>query len=166
MLRTVTLLLLLVLAAHSLVAQTANTAVALSDNGNRSAVGPETRPAPSTAPAVAPPMAPAAATVYHVAEEMPAFAGGPAAFQKFLRDKLRYPEEALRKGVSGKVHVSFTVDEQGRILDPQVVRGLGAGLDEEALRLVRIMPWWTPGRIAGQPVRVAYTLPIVFRALE
>jgi protein TonB len=104
--------------------------------------------------------------VYTVAEEMPAFTGGAPAFQKFLQAKLKYPEEALRRNISGKVHISFVVDEEGRILDPQVVRGLGAGLDEEALRLIRIMPWWTPGRINGHPVRVAYTLPIVFRALE
>ncbi|GAB3841360.1 energy transducer TonB [Hymenobacter jeollabukensis] len=104
--------------------------------------------------------------IYHVAEVMPAFPGGAAAQLAFLRDKLKYPEEALRKGVAGKVLVQFVVDERGHLLDPQVVRGLGAGLDEEALRLVRIMPWWTPGLVGGQPVKVQVTLPIVFRALE
>ena len=108
----------------------------------------------------------AAPTVYHAADVMPAFPGGNEAFGKFLRDKMKYPDEALRRGASGKVIVQFVVDERGRILDPKVVKGLGFGLDEEALRLVRIMPWWTPGTVAGQPVRVAYTLPIVFRALE
>ncbi|RAK66149.1 hypothetical protein DLM85_15765 [Hymenobacter edaphi] len=108
----------------------------------------------------------AAPAVYHVAEVMPAFPGGAAAQLAFLRDKLKYPEEALRKRVAGKVLVQFVVDERGHLLDPQVVRGLGAGLDEEALRLVRIMPWWTPGLVGGQPVKVAVTLPIVFRALE
>jgi protein TonB len=136
-----------------LAAQTASTA-ALTDSGS-SLAGP-----------ASPAAAPVAPVLYHAAEEMPDFPGGPAAFQRFLRQKLRYPEQALRRNLSGKVHVSFVVDEQGHILDPKVVRGLGGGLDEEALRLVRIMPWWTPGRVGGQPVRVVYTLPIVFRALE
>jgi protein TonB len=103
--------------------------------------------------------------VYLAADEMPSFPGGALAFQKFLKAKIKYPEEALRRNLSGKVHVSFVVDEEGRILDAKVVRGLGGGLDEEALRLVRIMPWWTPGRVNGQPVRVAYTLPVGFKFL-
>ncbi|WP_227769741.1 energy transducer TonB [Hymenobacter sp. 15J16-1T3B] len=108
----------------------------------------------------------AAPAVYNVAEVMPGFPGGAGAQMAFLRDKLKYPEEALRKGVAGKVLVQFVVDERGHLIDPQVVRGLGAGLDEEALRLVRIMPWWTPGLVGGKAVKVLYTLPIVFRALE
>ena len=96
---------------------------------------------------------------------MPAFPGGDAAMLKFLRNKLNYPAEALDRSLSGKVHVAFVVDPEGHLHDPHVVRGLGAGLDEEALRLVRIMPWWTPGRTHGQPVWVSVTLPIVFRAL-
>lgn len=120
--------------------------------------------ADSGTPAAA--VAPAAQVVYQLADEMPGFPGGDAAFAKFLRAKINYPTTALNHGASGKVHVSFVVDEQGHILDPKVVKGLGFGLDEEALRLVRIMPWWNPGRIGGHPVKVAYTLPIVFRALE
>ncbi|RPD45042.1 energy transducer TonB [Hymenobacter sediminis] len=104
--------------------------------------------------------------VYHIAEVMPAFPGGAEAFQKFMRKELRYPDEALQRHVSGKVYVRFLVTEEGRIRDAEIVKGLGAGLDEEALRLVRIMPWWSPGQNAGQPVRVLYTMPIVFRALE
>ena len=147
MLRLVTLLLLLLMPGL-LAAQTAGPAtLTAADSGSAGPVA-------------------AAPVVYHAADEMPAFPGGAPAFQEFLRQKIRYPEDALRRNLSGKVHISFVVDEQGHILDPKVVRGLGGGLDEEALRLVRIMPWWTPGRVAGQPVRVAYTLPIVFRALE
>jgi periplasmic protein TonB len=117
----------------------------------------------ATGTAAAPPVAP---VVYHAADEMPAFPGGAEAFQKFLRKELKYPEEALRRGVSGRVFVRFVITHEGRIRDAEVVKGLGSGLDQEALRLVRIMPWWTPGRIGGQPVWVAYTLPIVFRALD
>ncbi|WP_400191648.1 energy transducer TonB [Hymenobacter sp. B81] len=117
--------------------------------------------ATEAAAAGAPPLAP----VYHTAEVMPQFPGGAGAFGKFLQQKLQYPAEALGRGVSGKVYVQFVVDERGHIIDPQVVKGLGYGLDQEALRLVRIMPWWTPGLIAGRPVKVSYTLPIIFRAL-
>jgi protein TonB len=103
--------------------------------------------------------------VYYTADEMPAYPGGTAAFLRFLQAKLQYPQEARLQNVKGKVYVRFVVDEQGRIRDAEVVRGLGAGLDQEALRLVRIMPWWTPGRISGKPVRVACTLPITFKIL-
>lgn len=108
---------------------------------------------------------PAAPTIYFTAEEMPAFPGGDAALVKFLSSKVQYPAAALDRSLSGKVHVTFTVDPAGHLHDPRVVRGLGSGLDEEALRLVRLMPWWTPGRVHGQPVWVSVTMPIVFRAL-
>ncbi|GAB2778575.1 protein TonB [Hymenobacter luteus] len=121
------------------------------------------KPGPNVQPDEAPAPTPA---VYHVAEVMPAFPGGAAAFQKFLHNEVHYPDEALQRHVSGKVYVRFLVTEEGRIRDAEVVKGLGAGLDEEALRLVRIMPWWSPGQNAGRPVRVLYTMPIVFRALE
>ena len=147
MLRVFALLPWLVLLAGPLLAQTASTAAL---------TAPEAGAAGTTLVPI----------VYNIADEMPTFPGGAPAFQRFLRDKIRYPEAALRKGLEGKVHVSFIIDEEGRILDAKVVKGLGAGLDEEALRLVRIMPWWTPGRVQGQPVRVAYTLPIQFRALK
>jgi protein TonB len=129
-----------------------------------SAAGPEANVADNSSAPVA--SESAGPVVYTMADKMPAFPGGPGAFLEFLHDKVHYPNEALLRHLSGKVLISFVVDERGHILDPKVVRGLGAGLDEEALRLIRIMPWWTPGRINGQPVRVAYTLPIVFRILE
>jgi protein TonB len=109
--------------------------------------------------------APAAPTVYFVADEMPQFPGGGAAMLKFVSSRLNYPAAALDRNVSGKVYVTFTVDPEGRLRDPHVVRGLGSGLDEEALRLVRLMPWWNPGKVQGQPVWVTLTLPITFRAL-
>lgn len=109
--------------------------------------------------------APAAPTVYFAAEEMPSYPGGNAAMLKFLGSRLVYPAAALDRNLSGKVHVQFTVDPEGRLHDPRVVHGLGSGLDEEALRLVRLMPWWNPGKIQGRPVWVSLTLPITFRAL-
>jgi protein TonB len=118
-----------------------------------------------TGPAATRPAAPA---VYLTAEVMPAFPGGDAALLKFMSSKLNYPAAALDHHISGKVHVTFIVDAEGRLRDPKVLRGLGYGLDDEALRLLRLlrlMPWWTPGQVAGQAVWVSITMPIVFRAL-
>ncbi|TGD82243.1 energy transducer TonB [Hymenobacter wooponensis] len=108
---------------------------------------------------------PSSPAAYYTAEIMPSFPGGEEAMRAFLRNKLQYPQEALNRRVGGKVFVSFLVTEEGRIRDAKIVKGLGAGLDEEALRLVRIMPWWNPGKNANQPVPVMYTLPIVFRGV-
>ena len=119
--------------------------------------------APSAAPAAAEPAV--AEQVYFTADVMPSFPGGEEAFQRFLRTATQYPARALQQGISGKVHVRFVVDEVGRIRDAEVLKGLGYGLDEEALRLVRTMPWWTPGTLQGRPVRVSYALAIGFRAL-
>lgn len=98
----------------------------------------------------------------NTAEEQPLFPGGVAAYRTYLQQNVHYPEEAKAKDLSGSVFVSFVVDEDGRILDAEVAKGVGSGLDEEAVRLVRLMPWWTPGRVAGQPVRVPVTLRIRF----
>ena len=145
---------LLALAVGPVRAQTASVvATPAADGGGRGAA-----PVPA-----APPVAPA--PIYFTADEMPVFPGGSAALLKFLSSRLNYPVAALDRRLSGKVFVTFTVDPEGRLRDPRVVRGLGSGLDEEALRLVRLMPWWLPGTIQGQPVWVTLTLPIVFRAL-
>lgn len=101
--------------------------------------------------------------VLFYADEMPAFPGGDAAFHQYLAQKIIYPAEARRRNLSGTVYMRFVVDEQGRITDAEVAKGCGNGFDEEALRLIRLMPWWTPGRQSGRPVRVARALPIIFR---
>ncbi|RPD49636.1 TonB family protein [Hymenobacter sediminis] len=100
--------------------------------------------------------------VLNHSEELPAFPGGDAAYSAFIRQNAVFPKEALARRISGTVYVSFVVDEQGRITDARVIKGCGGGLDEEALRLVRIMPWWTPGKEGGKPVRVARTIPVPF----
>jgi protein TonB len=105
----------------------------------------------------------AAPAVLTFADEMPVFPGGDAAMHQFLAKKIVYPVAATQQNLSGTVYVRFVVDEQGRIRDAEVAKGCGHGFDEEALRVVRLMPWWTPGRVAGQPVRVQRTLPIIFR---
>ena len=100
------------------------------------------------------------------AEVMPVFTGGDQAYYAYLRQNAHYPARALEQNLAGAVYVGFVVDEQGRICDAEVVKGCGHGFDEEALRLIRLMPWWQPGRVASRPVRVARTLRIVFKAQE
>lgn len=96
------------------------------------------------------------------AEEIASFPGNEKAYATYLRQNARYPEEAHKQGLAGDVFVSFVVDETGRILDAQVLKGCGNGFDEEALRLVRLMPWWNPGRVGGKAVRSGCTLRIRF----
>lgn len=149
MLRIVPFACVLLLVGGRAGAQTASLGDLAPTDGNQAA-----SPASATAP-----------TIYFAADELPTFPGGDAAMLKFLSSRLNYPAAALDRNLSGKVYLTFVVDPEGRLHDPHVVRGLGAGLDEEALRLVRLMPWWTPGKIHGQPVWVSVTMPIAFRAL-
>ncbi len=82
---------------------------------------------------------------------------------QFLADNLVYPQHAKDIGLEGKVYVTFIIDEFGNVTHPEVPRPIGGGLDEEALRVMKIMPRWKPGIFAGRPVKVAYQLPIVFK---
>ncbi|MEZ0610222.1 TonB family protein [Fibrella sp. WM1] len=103
--------------------------------------------------------------VFVSVEQEPQFPGGRAALTDFLQKQLRYPAEASRVNAQGKVFIGFTVNTDGSIVDAAVLKGLGFGTDEEALRVLRSMPRWKPGRQAGRAVRVRYVLPITF-ALE
>ena len=96
-------------------------------------------------------------------ETMPTFVGGEEALRKYLQHNLRYPPEALRNGIAGKVFVSFVVSATGAITDVEVVKGLGYGTDAEARRVISAMPAWTPGRQNHRAVAVRYALPITFR---
>lgn len=127
------------------------------------AVAPPTGPASSASATVVESVG--SATVLKFSEVLPSFPGGESAYYAFVRQTAHFPEEALKKGLSGMVYVSFVVDQQGRIIDAEVAKGCGNGFDEEALRVIRLMPWWTPGLMAGKPVRVARTMvvPFVFR---
>lgn len=98
-------------------------------------------------------------------EQQPEFPGGLSALTEFLRKNLRYPAEASQSGASGRVYVEFVVRADGSIDRAQVQKGIGFGCDEEALRVVRLMPKWKPGKQSGRAVPAKFTLPIVF-ALE
>jgi len=91
-------------------------------------------------------------------EQMPELIGGLAALQK----KINYPDRAARAGIEGRVTIQFIVTEEGNVEDPKVIRGIGGGADEEALRVVK-QAKFKPGRQRGKPVRVQYSLPILFR---
>ncbi len=93
-----------------------------------------------------------------VVEEMPELIGGLGELQQ----KIRYPEMARRAGIEGRVYIQFIVNEQGQVENPQVIRGIGGGADEEALRVVS-QAEFRPGMQRGRPVRVQYSLPIFFR---
>ena len=101
--------------------------------------------------------------VYQVVEQMPQFPGGPAAMMKFIADSLRYPSIACENRIEGRVVVQFVVDCEGNILNPLVVRSVDPLLDREAIRLVKSMPKWIPGRQNGKPVCVIYNVPIRFK---
>ncbi|MFW5973012.1 MAG: energy transducer TonB, partial [Bacteroidota bacterium] len=96
--------------------------------------------------------------IFVIVEDMPELIGGLASIQQ----RIRYPELARKAGVEGRVFVQFVVDEQGNVVDPVVTRGLGAGLDEEAIRAVS-QATFSPGKQRGQPVRVKMSLPITFK---
>jgi len=100
--------------------------------------------------------------IFTVVEEQPGYPGGDEARIKFLQENIKYPEEAKELGVQGKVFVTFVVEVDGSITDVRVLRGIGAGCDEEAVRVVKSMPRWVPGKQRGQPVRVQFNLPIKF----
>lgn len=93
----------------------------------------------------------------------PQFTGGEAAMHTYMARNLHYPEQAMRKHLAGKVYVRFVLSAAGKVTDASVVRGPGSGLNEEALRLVWLMPPWQPARQRGQTVRVVCTIPIEFQ---
>lgn len=109
-----------------------------------------------------PPPKPAPPKPFVVVEQMPAFPGGIESLYAYLKDHIRYPQVAMENGISGKVFVKFVVQSDGTVTDVHVVRGIGGGCDEEAVRVVRAMPKWEPGRQNKRAVPVEYTLPIHF----
>ncbi|MBD5419547.1 MAG: energy transducer TonB [Bacteroides sp.] len=99
-----------------------------------------------------------------VAVEQPAeFPGGAAAMMKWLSNNIRYPESAQQNGISGRVVVKFVVEKDGSIGSPSIVKGVDRDLDQEALRVVKRMPKWQPGKNNGQAVRSYFNLPVTFR---
>jgi TonB family protein len=121
------------------------------------AIGPGSGAPPSSAT-----LPPQQGIVYMVVEDMPEFVGGMDGLVKYLGENLLYPKEAAASKATGTVFVSFIVNADGSVSDAQVLKGIGNGCNEEALRVVQNMPNWLPGKQSGQPVAVRYSLPIRF----
>ena len=132
-------------------------------NAEEVIAAPEESAGPTKAEVVVEAPAPKDDEVFTVVEQQPEFQGGQAAMYAWLGKNIKYPAAAQRANISGKVFVSFTVNTDGSITDAQVLKGLGFGTDEEAIRVVKSMPRWKPGKQSGRSVRVKYNLPISFQ---
>lgn len=100
--------------------------------------------------------------IYEFVADMPYFEGGEEGLLRYISKRIKYPRQAVNEQVEGIVVVSFVVDRTGNVTDATILKGLGFGTDEEALRVINTMPAWTPGKQNGKPVAVRYTLPIRF----
>ena len=101
---------------------------------------------------------------FNALDVKPTFQGGDAnAFSIWVNSQLRYPENAKRNGIQGRVTLEFTIDTKGRVTDVKVLRGVHKLLDKEAVRVVSKSPRWTPGYVNQKPVRVTYTFPVIFQ---
>jgi protein TonB len=100
--------------------------------------------------------------VFTIVEEMPTFPGGEEELLKYLQKNIKYPPPARENGIMGVVYVTFVVDKDGKIKDSKVLRGIGGGCDEEALRVIKTMPQWKPGKQNGRAVQVQYNVPVRF----
>jgi len=101
--------------------------------------------------------------VFMVVEDSPEFPGGIEALLKYLKDNIKYPSICRENNIQGRVIVSFVVNKDGKIVDPEVVKGVNPQLDKEALRVIAGMPSWKPGKQRGKAVRVKYSVPVNFR---
>lgn len=101
--------------------------------------------------------------VFIIVEEMPLFPGGESAMKEWVASNLKYPAEAAKKKIEGRVWVAFVVGKTGKVENVRVARPVNKLLDAEAVRLVKSMPTWTPGKYKGREVRVSYTIPVVFK---
>ena len=101
--------------------------------------------------------------VFDVVEQMPEYPGGQAALFEYLSKNIKYPDDAAKKKVEGKVFVTFVVDTDGKITDVSLLRKVFPSLDAEAIRVISAMPNWIPGKQSGKVVKVKYTVPIMFR---
>ncbi len=101
--------------------------------------------------------------IFAVVEDQPQFPGGSEAMMKWIAANVKYPEAAQKENISGRVFVSFVIDKDGTILEPKILRSVHPALDQEALRVVKAMPKWIPGKMRGKSVKTTFSIPIVFR---
>ena len=101
--------------------------------------------------------------VFDVVEVMPQYPGGPIAMLKYLMENIKYPEQAMKEGIQGRVTVRFIVEKDGSISDVRPVLSVHPLLNKEAVRVVESMPKWSPGKHNGKPVRVRFNVPVMFK---
>ena len=101
-------------------------------------------------------------SVFNLVEKQPEFPGGEQALLDYIGSNVHYPKKARKKNIQGTVYISFIVEKDGKVSTVRVLRGIGGGCDEEAVRVVSSMPAWKPGYQRGKPVRVQFNLPIRF----
>ncbi len=99
----------------------------------------------------------------YITEEQAQPEDGMESFYSFLKKNLRYPAEALEKEVEGKVYIQFVIEKDGSLTDIKVAKGIGAGCDEEAIRVMKYSPKWNAGKQRGRPVRQRMVIPIIFK---
>ena len=101
--------------------------------------------------------------VFDIVEVMPQYPGGQIAMLKYFMENIKYPEQAMKKGIQGRVAVSFIVEKDGSISDVKPVLSVHPLLNKEAVRVVKSMPKWSPGKQNGKPVRVRFNVPVMFK---
>lgn len=123
-----------------------------------------------TGPVVSGPVGPVMAAeegdegeVFQVVEQMPEFPGGMDKLMEYLSKNIKYPSIAQENNIQGRVIVEFVVNKDGSIVEPKVMRSVDTSLDNEAMRVIKSMPKWNPGKQRGKAVRVRYTVPVLFR---
>ena len=102
-------------------------------------------------------------SIYQIVDQMPEFPGGTEALLKFVANNVKYPEKAKDEEISGRVFISFVIEKDGSVSNVELKRGIGGGCDDEAVRVVKAMPKWKPGKDKGKPVRVSYVMPFTFK---
>ena len=101
--------------------------------------------------------------VFDIVEVMPQYPGGQIAMLKYIMENIKYPEQAMKEGIQGRVAVSFIVEKDGSISDVKPILSVHPLLNKEAVRVVESMPKWTPGKQNGKPVRVRFNVPVMFK---
>jgi protein TonB len=101
--------------------------------------------------------------IFTVVETQPEYPGGQDSLTSFLSRNINYPAEAKAKGIEGRVYVTFVVEKDGNLSSFKILRDIGSGSGDEVVRVLKKMPKWSPGKQRGKPVRVQFTLPVLFR---
>lgn len=101
--------------------------------------------------------------IFQIVEEMPSFPGGEAKLMEYVSKNIKYPQIARETGIQGRVFVGFVVEPDGSISNVKLLRGIGGGCDEEAMRVIKSLPKWKPGKQRGKAVRVSYQIPVFFK---